>query len=319
MKTVIEKLKNAKSVAILTHIVEDGDCIGSALALKKVLEGMGKAAIVYVSAKVEERLDFLGNDYIIYSPERLSEHDLCVCVDCADVKRLGERAEILEKIPATVNIDHHYTNTMYADVNYVEGDASSTGEVIYKFIKEMGVEPDSQIAAYLYAAICSDTGSFKFSNTSPQTMRIAADLLEYDIKHDEIARRLFDTFTLDEIHLKAELMAGVESYCDGKVSLVAFEEELIAKYGIAEENIPSVVDIPRSVEGTEIAVALKRINGEVRANLRSNSDVNVAEIAAQFGGGGHVKAAGFRVKNAEIDDVRKRVIEFAKKALEKTL
>ena len=319
MKAIIEKLKNAKSAAILTHIVEDGDCIGSALALKKVLEGLGKSVVVYVSAKVEDRLGFLGEDYVIYSPQSSAEHDLCVCVDCADAKRLGERAEFLEKISDTVNIDHHYTNTMYADVNYVEGDASSTGEVIYKLIKEMGIEPDKEVAAYLYTAICSDTGSFKFSNTSPQTMRIAADLLEYGIKHDEIARMLFDTFTLEEIHLKAELMAGVESYCDGKVSLVAFEEELIAKYGIAEENIPSVVDIPRSIKDTEIAVVLKRISGEVRANLRSNSDVNVAEIAAQFGGGGHVKAAGFRVKNATIDDVKKQVIEFAQKALEKTV
>lgn len=319
MKDVIKKINSSNSVAILTHIVEDGDALGSALAMSYALRKMGKNAIVYVSAKIEDKLSFLGEDYIIYSPERLKEHDLCLCLDCGDEKRLGDRIEVLSKIKNSVNIDHHYTNTMYADVNYVEGDASSTGEIVYKLLKEMKVPIDKEIATYLYAAICSDTGSFKYSCTSPQTMRIAAELIEYSIAFDEISKLLFDTYTLDEMHFRAELMSSVEGYAQGKITVVAFEEELVLKYNIAEENIPTVVDIPRGIQGCEIAIALKRINGEVRASLRSNSDINVSDIAKHFGGGGHVKAAGFRVKNALLEDVKKEVIHVSKNVLEQKI
>ena len=315
MKDVIKKLEDSTSVAILTHISEDGDCMGSAFAMAAALRKIGKTAAIYVSAKPEEKLSFLGDGYIVYSPEKLKEHDLCLCVDCGDEKRLGDRSEILAKINNSVSIDHHHTNTMYADVNYVEGDASSTGEIIYKLLRKMNIPIDKEIATYLYTAISSDTGSFKFSCVSPDTMRIAAELLEYDIDHAEIARILFDTYTKGEMKFRGYLMSKVESYKDGKISIIAFESDIAEEFDISPEDIPEVVDIPRSIAGVEIAIVLKRTNGEVRANLRSNTDVDVSKIAAEFGGGGHIKAAGFRVKDAELDTVKEKVIEFAKKAI----
>lgn len=315
MIEVIKKLNESTSVAILTHISEDGDCMGSAFAMAAALRKTGKSATIYVSAKVEERLGFLGDGYIIYSPEKLGEHDLCLCVDCGDIKRLGDRAEIMKKINNSVSIDHHYTNTMYADVNYVEGNASSTGEIIYKLLIAMNVEIDKEIALYLYTAISSDTGSFKFSSTSPDTMHTAAALLGYGIDHAEIARLLFDTYKLEEVKFRAALMSQVESYEDGRISVLAFEADMAEKFNIRPEDIPEVVDIPRSIAKTEIAVVLKRTNGEVRVNLRSNGDADVSKIASEFGGGGHIKAAGFRVKDAELDTVKEKVIEFAKKAI----
>ena len=310
MKEAIEKLKEAKSIAILPHINEDGDAMGSCLAAANMLRSMGKEAVVYVSGEIEHRLSFLGQDYVIYNPSQVKAHDLCLCIDCADIKRLGERSKLLEKIGNSVNIDHHYTNTMYADANYVEGNASSAGEVIYKLFEAMGVKPDKASAAYLYAAISSDTGSFKFNSVTPHTMRIAADLLEYGIEHDTIARALFDTATIEEVMLKADITKSIESFGDGKVRMIFLEGGLLEKYGIDEKNSPEIVDIVRGIEGTVIAAALKKTPDEVRVNLRSNTDADVSVIAAKFGGGGHKRAAGFRVKNAEIEDVKQKLADY---------
>ena len=146
-------------------------------------------------------------------------------------------------------------------------------------------------------------------------MRTAAALLEYGIDHAEIARLLFDTYKLEEVKFRAALMSQVESYKDGKISVLAFEANMAETFDIRPEDIPEVVDIPRSIAKTEIAIVLKRTNDEVRVNLRSNGDADVSKIASEFGGGGHIKAAGFRVRNAQLDEVKEKVIEFAKKAI----
>ncbi len=309
MKQIIEKLHQAQDIAILSHISEDADAIGSCLAMAHMLKKAGKNATIYVNDAIEDRLSFLGNDYVIYNEDTEVVADLCVCLDCGDIKRLGDRAKLIEKIGNSINIDHHYSNTKYADVNYVEGDASSTGEVLYKLFSEMNIELDDICAKYLYAAICSDTGSFKFSSVSPKTMHIAAKLLEYNIEHHKIARALFDTYTTQEIKLRAEIMSTIESYGDGKINVVCMSDEMLKKYGISKKNTPSVVDIARSVEGGEIAIALIQNKDEIRVNLRANEYANVSEIAAKFGGGGHIRAAGCRVKNTDVEELKKQLIQ----------
>ncbi len=309
MKQIIEKLQNAQTIAILSHISEDGDAMGSCYAMLHMLTKMGKNATVYVNDEVEDRLKFLGNDYVIYNSETKVEADLCVCLDCGDIKRLGDRVALVEQIGNSVNIDHHYTNTMYCDANYVEGDASSTGEVLYKLFKEMGQEIDKDIAKFLFTAICSDTGSFKFSSVTPQTMCIAAELIKFDIEHHKIARALFDTYTIEETRLRAEVMSSIESYCDDKVRIVCMSDEMLKKYGIDKKNSPSIVDIARGIEGTEIAIALIQNNEEIRVNLRANEYANVSDIATKFGGGGHIRAAGCRVKNMELEELKKKLVE----------
>ncbi len=309
MKQIIEKLRSAQAIAILSHISEDADAIGSCLAMAHMLKKTGKNATIYVNDAIEDRLAFLGNDYVIYNEDTEVVADLCVCLDCGDIKRLGERASIVEKIGNSINIDHHYSNTNYADVNYVEGNASSTGEVIYKLFMEMNIELDDICARYLYAAICSDTGSFKFSSVSPETMHIAAKLMEYNIEHDKIARALFDTYTIEEIKLRAQVMSTIESYGGGKINVVCMNDEMLKKYGIEKKNTPSVVDIARGVAGGEIAIALIQNKDEIRVNLRSNEYANVSEIAAKFGGGGHIRAAGCRVKNTDIEELKKQLIQ----------
>lgn len=315
MQAVIDKINAAKSIAIITHINEDPDTLGSCFAFAKMMRKIGKEATVYVSGKIEDRLSFMGQDYVTYKAGLKHDHDLCACLDCGDLARIGERKALFEEIGNSINIDHHFTNTLFADANLVDGKASAAAEIITELFREMNLELDNEIAADLYTAICSDTGCFKYSSVTPKTMRIAADLLEYDFDHAEIARLLFDTESLAAMQFKAEVSGTVKSFMGGKISLVTADERDGEKYGINPEDIPNLVEISRRIAGTEIAVCIKKTASGYRINLRSNGDADVAKVATALGGGGHVKAAGGTIQAASMDEAVKTVIAECEKAI----
>lgn len=308
MKNVISELNKAKSMILLTHINEDPDTLGSCFALAEAMRGIGKTVDICVSGKIEKRLDFMGQDYEIYNPEKEYIYDLCVCVDCGDIERLGERKRIFDSIGNTINIDHHYSNTLYAEENYVDGDASSAGQIIYRLLKDMNISLTKKIAIQLYTAICSDTGCFKYSNASPEAMCIAGELMSYDINHSELVRKLFESEPLWAIQLKSEVACDILSYYDGKLRIVTAHKELYDKYNISEADMPNLVDIPRMIENTEIAVCLKEQSDGVRINLRSNGAADVSELAAKLGGGGHKKAAGCMVRNMSLNKIKEIIV-----------
>lgn len=316
MRAVIDKIMKASSVAVLPHVNEDPDALGSCFAFAKMMRRMGKKATVYVSGKVEKRLSFIGGDYVIYQEGMEHDHDLCACLDCGDLERIAKRKILFDEIGNSVNIDHHFTNTRFADVNYVDGEASATAEILYELFRAMNAQIDDDIAKDLYTALCSDTGCFKFSCVTPKTMRAAADLLEHNFDHAEVARLLFDSESLAAAKLKAEITGGIRSYADGKIELIVTDEKLGMKYGIAKEDIPNLVDIPRRIEDTEIAVCIKKTDDGYRLNLRSNGKADVAKVAMEFGGGGHVKAAGATLHFKSDTEAEKAVVEACVKALE---
>lgn len=318
MHSVIDKIIGAKSVAVLPHVNEDPDALASCFAFARLMRKLGKEATVYVSGKIESRLSFIGDDYVIYDGKAKHEHDLCACIDCGDLDRIGERRALFDSIGNSINIDHHLTNTRFADTNFVDGKASASGEILFEMIELMGEKLDADIARDLYTAICSDTGCFKFSSVTPKTMRIAAKLLEYDFDHAEIARLLFDSESLAAVKLKAEVAGTIQTCADGRISIVVTDEKIGEKYGIEKQDIPNLVDIPRGVEGTEIAICIKGTEDGFRLNLRSNGKANVARIATAFGGGGHIKAAGATVHTDNAEEVKNAVIEACVKALEET-
>lgn len=315
MQAVIDKIIKAKSAAVIPHINEDPDALGSCFAFAKALRAMGKKAAIYVSGKVESRLAFMGSDYVVYDGRTEHDHDLCVCLDCGDADRIGERKALFDEIGNSVNIDHHMTNTMFADANYVDGKASATGEILVKLFQEMNVPMDSDIAKDLYTAICSDTGCFKYSSVTPNTLRTVADLMEYSFDHAEIVRLLFDCESLAQTELKAEVMSDIRSYAGGRISIVYADEKIGEKYSISSEDIPNLVDIPRRIAGTEIAVCIKNTDSGFRVNLRSNGAADVSKAAIQLGGGGHVKAAGATVRAATREEAEKAVLSACEKVL----
>lgn len=317
LQAIIKAFQNAASIAVIAHVNEDPDALGSCYAAAAALRSMGKEAVCYVSGAPEKRLSFLGEDYRVYFPENISAHDLCLCLDCGDLQRLGDRKVLFDQADITVNIDHHYTNQGFAQLNWVDGGAAATAEMLAVLFQKMEISWTPEIAKFLFAAILSDTGCFKYSNVRPQTLRIAADLLEYEFDHAEVARLLFDTYTLPLLGLKGELMENVHSYADGRIQMVAVNPELFKRHGVAEGEASNLVDIPRCIEGTEIAVCLKqKENGEIRVSLRSNGNANVAEIAAQFGGGGHARAAGGTILSDSLEEAEKQLLQACFTAVE---
>ena len=315
MQKAIEIIKNAKSIALFPHINEDPDAICSCFAFAEVLKIMGKNAVCYTNDTIEKHLAFIGGEYEVYDENKTYNHDLVMCLDCGAIDRLGNREKLFHEIGKSVNIDHHCTNTYFADVNYVDADASATGEILTKLFNEMGVKINAKIARYLYISIASDTGCFKYSNVTPKTMRAAADLLEYGFDHAEAARLLFDTYTLPVLKFRAEITQNIHSYANGKINVVRVDDALVQKYSLDIKESPNIVDIPRCVEGTEIAVCIKHQNGVIRASLRSNGEADVAKVTKKFCGGGHVKAAGCSIDADTLEEAEKMIVEECLKVL----
>ena len=308
MKKIIEALNKAEKISIIPHINADGDAIGSCKAMAEMLNNRGKKATIYIEEPVEKRLNFISDDIVLFNAD-FDKPDTCLVLDCGDKERTGERSVILDSAELVINIDHHRTNTMFGDLNLVMPDASATGEILALLFDEMKIEYTTKIAKYLYTAICSDTGRFSYSNVSKQTFLIAAKLVEYNINHAEISRLLFESKDLNSELLKAELTGNIHSFCGGRIRTVSASRDLAGKYNISEEEIQDIVDIPRRIEGTDIAVALKEKDGQIRVSLRSNGDSDVSVVALGFGGGGHAKAAGCSIEKHSLEEAEEIVVK----------
>ena len=315
MSDVIALINGAKEIAVLTHISEDADSIGSAMAFSAVMEGIGKKVDIYVSDKIEKRLAFLGDEYIVYSGNA-KEYELCVCLDCGDLKRLGVREEIFKKAKKTANIDHHYTNPCYADANYVQGDASSTGEILYKLFCEMKLEINKRAALCLYVAIASDTGGFRYRNTTPDTMRAAAALMEKGIDHAGLCSLLFEKNEENVMNITGYFMQNIHKYKDGKICIVLSDDALLEKYAVSEKDIGEIVNIPRMLIGCEIAASVRGVGDKVKISLRSNGKYDVSKIAQRLGGGGHKMASGITLENCTPEAAEEKIVELCSGAME---
>lgn len=304
---VAKALKEAGSVAVLAHISEDADALGSAFAMAEILRDMGKTAVCYLSDVPEKRLAFISDDFVVYEEGMQAAHDLCICLDSGSIDRLGARIAMFDAAQCTVNIDHHCTNTNYAQINCVDGGAAATGEILFALCKELCIPLTAAIARYLYIAIASDTGCFKYSSVKPETMRAAAELLEFDIDHAALCRQLFDADELNIVQFEGWIRSRIKSYYGGKLCIVSAGQEDFARFGAEERDVGDIVNIPRSVKGTEIAVSIRKLADKTKISFRSNGTYNVADLALQFGGGGHVMAAGATV--APGDDIEERVIK----------
>lgn len=313
MKQVAELIKKSEKAVILPHINADGDAVGASMAMKEMLSLLGISAEIYTDEPVEERLGFIADGIKVYDGT-VCDFDLCIVLDCGDSDRLGRRAEVMEKAKTTVCIDHHRTNKGFGDACVIIPEASATGEILFDLCSELGVTMTRDVARYIYSAILSDTGGFAYSNTTVKTFAIASELVKYDINHAEIARLMFDTVDINSELIKAELTKEIKSYCDGKIRAVCATCEICEKFGVDVEEIEGLVDIPRRIRGTEIAVAIKDHRDHVRVSLRSNEYADVSKVAMTFGGGGHMRASGCTIDKS-VDEALADIIKACEEAL----
>lgn len=294
-------LCNGQKYLILFHVHPDGDAVGSAFALRTLICATGREAVCVCADEVPERLRFLSEDAqdsVLF--ENIPEGyvaDTVVSVDTASPSQLGALYDVY-KDKIDLMVDHHGKGTYYADY-YVSPAMSACGEVLYDLLLSVadrcGLEElPHRVKELLYASISSDTGCFKYNNTTPTSHRIAAGMLEQGVDGADINHRLFGIKTLKQMQVEHAGFERMNFYADGRIAVITFPHSLKEQYGATDENLETLIDVARSVKGVEVAAVIKQFGQEnkFRVSMRSSSDFDVSEVCARYGGGGHSRAAG---------------------------
>lgn len=303
MNKIIKAIKKSSSVLLFPHIHPDGDALGSCFALCGSLRAAGKQADVLLEEEYPARFSFMNADYLIYDESKQYTYDLCIAVDTSDMKRLGKRVEIFSE--HTACIDHHATNEYFADVNYVQ-ERAATGEIIYELIREMGLPLSQNTAEWLYAAISSDTGNFKYSNTTADTHAIISDLYRVGIHAYKINKHLYETQKYSQLLLTKQAIENIQFYKNRTVAVtfIPYSPQ------IDWDETGGLSNLMSSIAGVEVGIFIKEAEPKkYKFSLRSNFTADVAKIAYSFGGGGHIRAAGFEVQDVDLQRIIEKVVE----------
>jgi phosphoesterase RecJ-like protein len=294
LEEIAKVIKKVQNIAILPHLSADGDALGSSFALSLALSRAGKSVKVYLEEDIPSSYDFLpGKESAVTETDGEIVWDVAIAVDSGDIGRIGERQAILETAKITINIDHHYSNTEYCDYNFVNPDSAAAAEIIYSLICLMDIEIDTDIASCLYVALLTDTGGFKFSNTSSETLRIASELIKSGIDLATLNYIIFDATTLNKVKLTGRAIESLEIFEEGKIALITISRDDMKKTGANDEDCEGIVNIGRNIKGVEVSVMMRETeDGKIKVSLRSANYYDVSAVAASNGGGGHKRAAG---------------------------
>jgi phosphoesterase RecJ-like protein len=313
---VVTALQGHDRFLVTSHENPDGDALGSLLAMHLMLGSLDKDSVMLLAgdAPLPGEYRFLELDRRGLLRRRPADHGsrLLVAVDCAQESRMGD-PELLPGAPSTVNIDHHHDNTRFGDVNLVVAEASSTGELLADLALRLGVTLDPDLAEALYTAIVTDTGRFQYQNTTPHTLRLAADLVEAGADSHKVFQGVYESVQFAKLKLLARALERAAVHEGGRVVVSSLVRSDFADAGAVEPYSEGIIDFLRAVEGAELAVLVReppREGGPLRkASLRSALDeLDVSVIARRFGGGGHRQAAGFS-SDLEIDEITGVVLE----------
>lgn len=311
LSELCEYLKTHDDYIILTHISPDGDTLGSAYALALGLLSIGKRAFVVCNDEIPHKYDY----FVKAAALKSFDYKTIISVDVADAKLLGSLYEkYSDKIE--LNIDHHISNTRYANNLYLDATASATAECIYDILMAMNIEITSIMANALYTGIATDTGCFKYSNVTPKTHLIAAELYKYGIDAAEINRVMFDTKSRNRIELEKMVLETAEFLFDERCLMLTVTSEMQEKSGCEQSDLEGVAAISRSVEGVLCGVSIKQSEKDVyKISLRTYPPLDASAICATLGGGGHVSAAGCTLEGS-LEEVRAEITAAVGKAFE---
>lgn len=321
IERLAQELRAGRSVAISTHINADGDGCGSETALARLLGQLGiRSQIVNPTPWPDMYKFMLGSDVHDASDmgaKALKEADVMVVLDISDVKRLGVLAEAVRKltIPKLV-IDHHLpSDEPPGTLLLADTAACATGELIYDFAVCLGLEITPDIARALYVALLTDTGGFRFSNTTARCLTIAGQLIASGVEPEEMYARLYASMSLGRLHLLRDALATLEVDPEYGISWISVAAGAPEQYGLRSEDLEGIAEHPRSIGGTRLAIFFRDLgHDKVKVSLRSTGDVDVNKFAKQFGGGGHAKAAGALI-DGDLEVVRKKVVAAAREFL----
>ena len=303
--TAVSMLKNADNILILTHRNPDGDTLGSGFALLRALRQLGKKARLLNADTINEKYAHLY--------EGLSEDDFeeefIVSVDVAERKLLGSLMDSYAD-RVDLSIDHHGTGKTFAKKTYCEPESASACEIVYAVIKALGVKIDKGIADCIYTGCSTDTGCFKYSNVTPRTHIIAAELIGLGADHSRINEKMFDTKSMNSIMLERMCYESLEVFGGGKVAVITVTKDMLTKSGTDKSALDAIKPITRQIEGVEIGLTVKEEDGgAVGVSIRTSENYDASAICAHFGGGGHIRAGGCEIKDTA-ENAKARVIDY---------
>lgn len=308
LKQTAALLQESNTIVLTAHVQPDGDCLGSMLALHQYLVSLGKNVRMVLDDDIPILYKFLPGYQAIGKPTaKVLSADLLIVLDASDIERIGG---VREHVNAPIlNIDHHLSNTRFADYWYIDTQSAATGEIIFQLLTMLHATITAEMATCLYTAIATDCGFFRYANTSVQTMRYAADLMEYGARPNLISEYM-ETKPLESILTLGKVLETLELHHQGKIATITVLPDTL----ITLDSTEGFINYPRVIEGVEIAIMFKVMNdGMIRISFRSKT-FDVSKLALSFGGGGHARAAGCAIMG-RIDDVTRDVLDVAAKQL----
>ncbi len=315
IQKVASILRNKDNFLLCGHSRPDGDCIGSQMGLYLLLKNMGKKVTLLNYGPILEHYSFVPEIGEMNSsiPDG-TKIDYTICVDCGDLERVSED---FQPVGYVINIDHHLTNERYGDLNYIDKTAAAVGELIYNIAKELNEKITPDIATCIYLSIMADTGSFKYSNTSPKTFRISAELQEAGADIGSVAQEYYENISKKSLKVIAYTFDNLNFMYDDMVCWVEFPKDIYNDFELEMEEPEDLINMLRSIKGVEVAIIFReKTDNDVRIGFRSKGKINVSQLAGNIGGGGHSRAAGVTI-HAPLDQSREIVFnELAKFMLE---
>jgi phosphoesterase RecJ-like protein len=318
MEKIIKAIRQHKNFIITAHVNLEGDSIGSQLAMKELLEKLGKTAVIIDNDPVPQHYRFLsGTAAILNRIDSAPDFDAAVVLDCPTLKRIGRVNELLTEDKTVINIDHHISNEKFGDVRWVDTQASSAGEIVYLLFKELGLKPSKESALALYIAILTDTGSFNYENTTPRTHAIAGELISYGIDPAAVSEDVYERRSLTDMKLLGMVLSTIKVNKAGDIAHLEITKSMLKETGAEIAKSEGFVNYARSIDGVKVAVIFKedlQKPGIINVSFRSKGDVDVNKIASTFGGGGHAKASGCVVAGT-LSEVKRKVLAAIEEAL----
>lgn len=307
-KQIKKILDKSASIGIISHVNPDADNIGSISALSRSLRLYGKDVKTICVDTVPYNLEFI-EETKNFVTDYDYDFDLLFVLDCSGIDRLGRASSVIDNSNFIINIDHHISNNLKGNINIVEKTASSTGEVLFKILKDLELPLDIKIGESIYTAISGDSGSFRYDTVSSDTFRIAAELLDLGIDADKINLNLYGKMPLSKVKLSNRALDRMVIDEDLKLAYTYVCSNDFKELNASDADIEGIVEYIRDIKCVEISILLRETSYGFKASARSKSYYNVAELAHKFGGGGHIRAAGFSLEEKDIDNIIKKIIK----------
>lgn len=313
LDSILEEINKAETIVILTHENPDGDAIGTGLALYNALKQIGKNPDIIIP-EYPRIFEFLPGTDEIKKESDIEKYDLAISVDCATIKMLNGFANYFEDAKVKVSIDHHSTNTMFGDYNYISPDAPACAQILLVVLEYFKIEITKDIGTCILAGIITDTGGFKYSGVTSETFKFVAELLEKGVNVSKVYRRVLQTKTKANFELNRIATNRLEFFEDGKVAFTYITKEDEEKVNSESGDHEGIVETGRDIEGVEVSIFIRQTEKGCKVSMRSNEYVNVSDVCLLLGGGGHVHAAGATMQ-CTIEQAKEKILRQLKSVM----